>query len=78
MNEEELPLIGIHNQKNLLVAFAAGSLCGLRPNIQRHLLAQFESLPHRLERVGTFRGITFYDDAISTTPESTIAGIEAL
>ena len=31
-----------------------------------------------MEKVGEFKGIIFYDDAISTTPESTIAGLEAL
>ena len=41
-------------------------------------LASFQGLPHRLERVGTFRGITFYNDSISTTPESTIAALKAL
>jgi UDP-N-acetylmuramoylalanine--D-glutamate ligase len=38
----------------------------------------FVGLPHRLERVTTKDDITFYDDAISTTPESTIAAIRAI
>ena len=41
-------------------------------------LKTFKTLPHRLAKVGTFKGITFYDDAISTTPESTIRGLQTL
>ena len=48
---------------------------GILPEIVYEALQTFEPLPHRLEFVGEFRGIYFYDDAISTTPESTIAGL---
>lgn len=36
----------------------------------------FNGLPHRLEFVGEYQGIRFYDDAISTTPDSTIEAIK--
>lgn len=39
---------------------------------------EFKGLPHRLEFVGEFYGIRFYDDAISTTPESTIAALRSI
>lgn len=37
---------------------------------------EFSGLPHRMENVWTFNGIMFIDDAISTTPESTIEAIK--
>ena len=39
-------------------------------------LAKFINLEHRLQFVSQFKGISFYDDAISTTPESTLAALE--
>ena len=38
----------------------------------------FKTLPHRMEKVGTYNNITYYDDAISTIPEATINAVKAL
>ena len=42
----------------------------------QHTIKTFQGLPHRLQLVGEFNGIRFYDDAISTTPDSTIEAIK--
>jgi len=39
-------------------------------------LKTFWWLPHRLEKIWTYKWITFIDDGISTTPESTIEAIK--
>lgn len=74
----ESPLLGAHNRSNVAAAIAAVTLFNLSKANLTAALKSFQPLRHRLQKVGTFRGITFYDDAISTSPESTIQAIEAL
>lgn len=73
-----IPLIGSHNKENVRAAVTAARLLGIPDAATEQAVKNFKPLPHRLERVGEFGGITFYDDAISTAPESTIRAIEAL
>lgn len=72
------PLAGKHNEDNILGAATLALELGIDPDTIKRAIKTFTPLPHRLQQVGVFRGITFYDDAISTTPESTIAGMRAL
>ena len=39
---------------------------------------KLKSLPHRLEYVGKFRGIEFYNDSLSTVPETAIEALDFL
>lgn len=75
---EQLPLLGTHNADNVRAAITACRLLQITDKEMLMALPSFKPLPHRLELVGTFQGITFYDDAISTTPESTMAALQAI
>lgn len=75
---DETKLIGLHNQRNCAIASMVAEHFGIdRPTIHA-ALTTFEGLPHRLQSLGVHHEIEWVDDAISTTPESTIAGIDAL
>ncbi|MGB2791036.1 MAG: UDP-N-acetylmuramoyl-L-alanine--D-glutamate ligase [Candidatus Moraniibacteriota bacterium] len=74
----ESSLLGTHNAENICAAVAVAHLLNIPEEAIREGIRTFVPLPHRLERVGKFRGVTFYDDAISTTPESTQAALEAI
>jgi len=74
----ELPIIGDHNVDNARAATTVARLFHLGEDTIAEGLKSFTPLPHRLQQIGTFHTITFYDDAISTTPDSTIAAMKAL
>jgi len=78
MNTSEIPLPGRFNVQNVLAAIAAASLCGVSVVDIRNAVRSFKGLPHRLERVGTYKGIVFYDDSIATVPDATLAALDAL
>lgn len=75
---QKTALIGRHNIANIRAAATCAQLFGVDNTTLQKALATFTPLPHRLQNIGTFGGVTFYDDAISTTPQSTMAAIEAL
>lgn len=70
-------LLGDHNARNILAAAAALEAAAISLDGLREAVTRFEGLPHRLQSLGIYQGITFVDDAISTTPESTIEAIRA-
>jgi len=72
-----IQLPGLHNRHNILAACAAAFSAGVSGETFEQSLKSFRSLPHRLEFVGEFAGRRFFNDSISTTPESTIAALNA-
>ncbi|QSR87889.1 UDP-N-acetylmuramoyl-L-alanine--D-glutamate ligase [Methylacidiphilum caldifontis] len=73
-----LKIPGKHNKKNALFAATAALLLGMPANAIAEALDSFQGLPHRLEYVATVKGVAYYNDSISTVPEATLAGIEAI
>jgi UDP-N-acetylmuramoylalanine--D-glutamate ligase len=73
----EVPLPGEHNVSNVLAAVAAGHAAGVPPDRMRAAVLAFKGLEHRLELVGTFHGVRWYNDSKATTPDSTSRALEA-
>jgi UDP-N-acetylmuramoylalanine--D-glutamate ligase len=73
----QLPgLIGRHNQENALAALVAARLLGTLPAEARLALVAFRSLPHRMELVGDFNDIEFYDDSKGTNVGAVVAALD--
>lgn len=73
----EIKLPGEHNFENVCAAVVAAKICGVSDANITSVLKSFSGLVHRLEFCGEIRGVKFYDDSFSTTPETAIAAIEA-
>ena len=70
-------LRGVHNQRNVAAAAAAAAALGAPEHALRRGLAAFAPVPHRLERVGSIRGVSVWNDSKATNVEATIAALTA-
>lgn len=75
---EKCPALpGKHNRNNILPACIIGEMLHLSDQQLQTAFSSFKSLPHRLQFVTRIDGIRYYNDSLSTTPEATIAAINA-
>jgi UDP-N-acetylmuramoylalanine--D-glutamate ligase len=68
---------GLHNLENVLAAAALAMIWGASPKDVRDAIRDFPGVPHRLEFVAQVGGVRYYDDTTATTPDATIAALEA-
>lgn len=71
-------LIGEHNLSNIMFCLVISKILGFNLEKVIDSIKNFNPLEHRLELVGTFKEITFYNDSISTIPMATINAIKSL
>ena len=73
----ELRIRGSHNVSNALAGAAAAHAMGAPPADIARGLAGFEPIEHRLEPVGTFGGVEWFNDSKATNPDAVFKAIEA-
>ena len=71
-------LKGNHNLNNIMFVLAVSKILNLDISKAIKTINEFNPLEHRMEYVGTFDDIEYYNDSIATVPESTIESIKAL
>ncbi len=78
LDEVSTVLPGSFNLYNVVPAVAVARLVGLSDGQITEGIRSFKPEEHRFERVGSFRGITFYNASIATVPEVTIEHLKSL
>ena len=71
-------IIGQHNIDNIKLVYQVAKIFKIDDKTIKKTIDNFNPLPYRLQFIGKFKDIEFYNDALSTTPESTIAAIKSL
>jgi len=71
-------LLGEHNLQNTMASVCASVIAGVPSELIGPAVETFLPLEHRMEFVGKFNDILFYNDSISTIPEATIAAVKSL
>jgi len=69
---------GAHNLENALAAVLASGLAGASPETIAKVLHEFPGVEHRIEKVDTINGVTFYNDSKGTNPDSSIKAVQAM
>jgi UDP-N-acetylmuramoylalanine--D-glutamate ligase len=65
-----MPLPGRHNMENALAAAAVGRIAGLSDEAINGAIRSFKGVEHRLELVGEWAGVRWYNDSKATNPDA--------
>jgi len=78
ISSKDIPLLGKHNLANVMASIIVAKIFHCSNKDIKEAILEFKPLNHRLQFVGTFHNILFYNDSLSTIPQATIAAIKAL
>jgi len=65
-----MPVPGLHNLDNALAAAAVARIAGVSDTIIDGAIAAFKGVEHRLELVGEWGGVRWYNDSKATNPDA--------
>lgn len=78
LHEHDTALLGKHNRYDIAVVFYLAKQFNVSYEQALAALKSFVPLAHRLQYVGCYHGLHWYDDSISTICETTIQALKAL
>jgi UDP-N-acetylmuramoylalanine--D-glutamate ligase len=65
-----MPLPGRHNMENALAAATVGRIAGLSDEAINNAIRSFKGVEHRLELIGEWAGVRWYNDSKATNPDA--------
>lgn len=71
-------LKGLHNRQNVCLAATAARCLGVSNEDILEAVKNFKGIENRMEPIGEYQGIKFYNDAIATIPHAVECAVEAL
>jgi len=78
MATRDIKLLGEHNLYNALSAICVGMIFGVKTSVIKKIVGAFVGIADRLELIREVKGVKYYNDTTSTTPEATMAALRAL
>lgn len=71
-------LKGEHNRQDIAYALAVARIFQVDDDSVRNAIKNFKGIEHRMEFVGKFNNVAYYNDSIATIPTAVIGAIKAL
>ena len=75
---DQLALKGLHNLYNSMAAGISATVLGIRSEVTKQALSDFEAVEHRLEYVDTVDGVRYINDSKATNVNSTWYALESM
>ena len=76
--QEPRKLVGDYILNNMMFILGVSEILGLDLRKTANTINEFEPLRHRLQLVGNYDGVSYYDNSIATIPKATIEAVKAL
>ncbi|MBQ1812699.1 MAG: UDP-N-acetylmuramoyl-L-alanine--D-glutamate ligase [Bacilli bacterium] len=77
-HDDKRNIIGDHNLKNIMFVLTVVNILGLSIERAKRIIEEFHGLKYRMEYIGKYHDIKFYNDTIATVPNATISAVEAI
>jgi UDP-N-acetylmuramoylalanine--D-glutamate ligase len=76
--DTERKLLGDHNLKNIMFVLTIAKLLNLDLVKAKETIKEFNGLKYRMEYIGKYNNIHYYNDTIATIPDATINAVKAI